>query len=272
MVGCRRRDGFTLVELLVVIAILAVLIALLLPALGRARELTRRVVCKSNLRQWGTAITMYAADNNFQLLSTAETNWRPYPKIMHKRADFRAGSRFNIESMAPYMPTAFDLDTFRTTSDIVACPSTDVDQIRQWMDNGTSGVASSYEYFARIKSEWPSYLVDPEDRITDQTLESGRLLMRDILFHRRQYGSRGATSGAWRYNHGPNGWAFDHPNFGGQDYGVPNISGTNEMNGDISVRWRTAEELLTEEMSDLSTFSGGKVIGYGGTPPDMSVF
>lgn len=58
------RNAFTLVELLVVIGILAILIALLMPALSRARQSARTLSCSSNMRQIGVMFTMYALDNN----------------------------------------------------------------------------------------------------------------------------------------------------------------------------------------------------------------
>ena len=70
----RSRCGFTLIELLVVIAIIAILAALLLPALAKAKEQSRSARCLSNLRQLALASTLYA-DENGQALPWAETHW-----------------------------------------------------------------------------------------------------------------------------------------------------------------------------------------------------
>jgi len=57
-----KKKGFTLIELLVVIAIIAMLMAILMPALSKVKKIAQRVVCGTNLKGLGTAQTVYAND------------------------------------------------------------------------------------------------------------------------------------------------------------------------------------------------------------------
>ena len=71
-----KRNAFTLIELLVVIAVIALLMAVLLPALQRARNQARKVMCQSNLRQFGTVLRMYVEDNEGRIpTGTATALW-----------------------------------------------------------------------------------------------------------------------------------------------------------------------------------------------------
>ena len=59
-----KKPGFTLIELLVVVSIIALLVSILLPALGRAREQAKSVICLSNVRQYGLAVYLYVDEHD----------------------------------------------------------------------------------------------------------------------------------------------------------------------------------------------------------------
>jgi len=80
------KKGFTLIELLVVVTIIAILAALLMPALASAREKARQAVCMSNLKQLGLAMTMYADDHGGGVITrtpgtAGNVAW--YQKLIH---------------------------------------------------------------------------------------------------------------------------------------------------------------------------------------------
>jgi prepilin-type N-terminal cleavage/methylation domain-containing protein/prepilin-type processing-associated H-X9-DG protein len=76
-----KKKGFTLIELLVVIAIIAMLLAILMPALNKVKKIAQRVVCGTNLKGLGTAQSVYANDYEDQFAKqggSAVTTWAPF--------------------------------------------------------------------------------------------------------------------------------------------------------------------------------------------------
>ncbi len=90
-----RSEGFTLIELLVVISVIAVLMAILMPAVNKARKSAQSAVCQAHLRQWGTVFFLYTTDNegkfwtehNVWQTGVEQGGWMPYLSRLYGDVD-----------------------------------------------------------------------------------------------------------------------------------------------------------------------------------------
>jgi prepilin-type N-terminal cleavage/methylation domain-containing protein/prepilin-type processing-associated H-X9-DG protein len=166
------RPGFTLIELLVVIAIIAILAAMLLPALAKAKDRAKQINCTNNQKQIGLGYVMYANDFSGFLPVAGQ----------HTTGDDVIPTEWFIE-ISPYFGKADTNNlTLSTASTVVTCPSVNLallDQIAQYTSdpntNGIGGYGANYPYlgyydgdvgaFPNVNRQKQSAVTKPSDTI-----------------------------------------------------------------------------------------------------------
>ena len=120
-----RRNGFTLIELLVVISIIALLLAILLPALGKVREQTKRVVCSSQLRQQTLALVYYTENYDGKVMGVGGPGM---PYWFHLIAPFLGDKQYKNDPQA----------AFEGVMQVIICPSVRERADGQSLQRGTA--------------------------------------------------------------------------------------------------------------------------------------
>lgn len=134
----REPQAFTLIELLVVIAIIAILAAMLLPALSKAKEKAKRIQCLSNIRQVGVGTTMYAADNGDKVFPALNLGTTAAPNFHPLALDYSLAE--SLKTVGLFLKTKPNED-----NNIWSCPSRNF--LPRQDPTATNQIAIGYEYF-----------------------------------------------------------------------------------------------------------------------------
>jgi len=232
------RRGFTLVELLVVIGVIAILVALLLPALATAREAARRTQCASNLRQVSIG-TMILAHNNKGRFRLAHAGLRASDA---EETSYGPGLTFTASDHIHWLPAHLHERYRRETGMVLrelTCPNRAQDFIREAGDPGERRIRTGYYLMVgRWDVRFP-FIDGRRLRSAVRTSDSPRLILAaDVI----EQGTIRGTGGTEQSSapHGPRGMVGGDPSIHPEKLGS---RGANIAYLDGSVVWVSQREL-----------------------------
>lgn len=184
----RKRNGFTLIELLVVVAIISVLVAMLLPALGKAKKAAKELGCQSNLRQLALAHFMYGDDWNGWItplppLAVYTACWTWIPDYNHQAW---------MPLIIPYIAKSLksDYDAAGKIKNVFRCPFDPSDWC--W---GQKGSYIVWPEISLTPQNSGGYATTPRQRFSNSTRPDLTTFMRDTAdnWHQGSSGESGCT-------------------------------------------------------------------------------
>jgi len=219
----RRRGGFTLIELLVVIAIIAILAAMLLPALSKAKTKAAAITCMSNNKQLALAWAMYAEDNNGKLAPNEDAYRNPTkPGWVVGILNWSATHQPNFNSLyltmddkavlAPYSAKQFKI--YHCPGDIYVSPEQKAagytERVRSVSMNaglGEGGRAPEFPFAKTIQCLKTSDLVKPGPSMTWVFVDEQADSLNDAMLYHDPNGTRWIDLPA-SYHSGACGFSF----------------------------------------------------------------
>jgi len=233
-----QRRAFTLIELLVVIAIIAILAAMLLPALAAAKAKAVRILCTSNLKQWGLAVQMYANDNQ---------NFFPDNSTVDGLGALSGSMNLSFYPQYLYNNKAGTATDERSRQDVIYCPT---DQWHRYNETSYTNMIA-YQFLPgghKDSGNW-QYNSDGLGEWMYRKKMNGPYRKAPVMVDKIQIFGSSITRGSWTMN--VSGRSIPSSNHPGKN-NVP--EGGNFLYEDGSVQWRKLK---------IDSVSGPVGIGIG---------